>query len=124
VDELPAAIVEYVTANYPDAEILRAKQFPRGYVLLISERRLLIFNNELEFVMETAAFHFCDQIGHPINIEDLPDVVTSYITVNYPDGEIVKAFKVRGRIVVGLMTPDGRKILVFDADGNFLFERG
>ncbi|HLF62261.1 MAG TPA: PepSY-like domain-containing protein [Saprospiraceae bacterium] len=124
VEELPDAITMYVTNNYPDAEILKAKQFPRGYVLLITGRRLLIFNNDLEFVAETYAFHFCDQIGHPIDIANLPAAVTDYIATNYPDGEIIKAFAVRGRIVVGVLTPDGRKILVFDADGNFLFERG
>lgn len=124
VSELPDAITTYVTANYPDAEISRAKQFPRGYVLLISGRRILIFNNDLEFVTETRAFHFCDLVGHPIDIANLPEAVTTYITTNYPDGEIIKAFLVRGRIVVGILTPDGRKILVFDAQGNFLFARG
>jgi hypothetical protein len=125
VEDLPGAITTYVTENYPDAEILRAKKFPRGYVLLITGRRLLIFNNDLEFVTETMAFHFCDQMGHPVNIGDLPDAITSYVATNYPDGEIVRAFQVRGgRIVVGLSTPDGRVILVFDAEGNFLFVRG
>ena len=92
--------------------------------LKITGRRLLIFNDDLAFVAETRAFHFCELVGHPIAIANLPDSVTTYIGTNYPDGEIVKAFSVRGRIVVGVLTPDGRKILVFDADGNFLFVRG
>jgi hypothetical protein len=124
VEDLPGDITAYVAANYPDAEILRAKQFPRGYVLLITGRRILLFNNDLAFVAETRVFHFCDQVGHPIDIANLPDSVTTYIATNYPDGEIVKAFAVHGRIVVGVLTPDGRRILVFDADGNFLFVRG
>ncbi len=124
VEDLPDAITTYVSENYPDAEILRAKKFPRGYVVLITGRRLVIFDNDLAFVAETRAFHFCDLVGHPIDIANLPDAVTAYITTNYPDGEIVKAFIVHGRIVIGVLTPDGRKVLVFDADGNFLFERG
>ena len=123
ISDLPDAITQYVATNYPDAEILRAKQFPRGYVLMITGKRLLIFNNDLAFVMETRAFYFCDQIGHPIDIANLPDAVTTYIDTNYPDGEIVKAFFVRNHIVVGVWTPDGRVIVVFDADGNFLFAR-
>lgn len=124
VEDLPEAITTYVTENYPDAEILRAKLFPRGYVLLITGRRLVIFNNALEFVTETSVFHFCDMMGHPIDIANLPAAVTTYIATTYPNAEIVKAFKVRQHIVVGVMTPDGRLILVFDADGNFLFVRG
>ena len=124
VDDLPAVMTDYVAENYPDAQILRAKQFPRGYVLLISGRRILLFNNDLEFVAITRAFYFCDQLGHPIDIANLPDSITSYVSVNYPDGEIAKAYGVRGRIIVGVLMPDGRVILVFDSDGNFLFARG
>lgn len=123
-EDLPDAITNYVAENYPDAEILRAKQFPRGYVVLISGRRLLVFSNALDFVVETRVFYFCDQVGHPINPANLPDAITDYIETNYPGSELVKAFLVRGRIVVGILTPDGRKILVFDKDGNLLFERG
>jgi hypothetical protein len=124
VEDLPDAIVAYVTNNYPDKEILRAKQFPKGYVLLIGGGGLLIFNNAYDFVIATRVFHFCDQVGHPIDIANLSDAITDYITDNYPGAEIAKAYVVRGRIVVGLSTPDGRKIVVFDMDGNFLFERG
>lgn len=124
VDELSSVITGYVAEHYPDAEILRAKQFPRGYVLLISGHRLLVFNNALEFVTETRAFYFCDKVGHPIDPANLPDAVTGYIDMHYPGAELAKAFLVRGRIVVGILTPDGRKILVFDQEGNFLFERG
>lgn len=124
VEDLPPAISGFVAENYPDAQILRAKQYPRGYVLLITGHRLLIFNNALEFVTETRAFYFCDKVGHPIDPANLPDGVTDYIDTNYPGSELVKAFLVRGRIVVGILTPDGRKILVFDQEGNFLFARG
>jgi len=124
VEDLPDAIVTYVTENFPDKEILRAKQFPKGYVVLVGGGGLLIFNNDYDFVVATRVFYFCDQMGHPIDIANLPDAITDYVAVNYPGAEIVKASVVRGRIVVGLSTPDGRKILVFDMDGNFLFERG
>ncbi|MDX1477167.1 MAG: PepSY-like domain-containing protein [Saprospiraceae bacterium] len=122
--DLPADITAYINENYPDAEILRAKHFVRGWVVLISGRRLLIFNNDLDFIRETSVFHFCDQVGDGIDLTDLRQEIMSYINEHYPAAEVVKARIVRGKVVVGIMTPDGRKILVFDLEGNFLFERG
>ena len=73
-----------------------------------------------EFVMEAPLFRFC--LGHRIDIDNLPDVITTYVTDNCPDGEIKVAWRVRGKIFVGILTPDGRKIYVFNLDGEFLFE--
>lgn len=122
-ENLPDAITQYVTDNYPDAGILRAKRFVRGYVVLISGRRLLIFDSAYDFVKETAVFHFCKDIV-VTDVATLPDAVTDYIDQNYPDAEVIKAGIIHNKLVVGILTPDGRKILVFDRDGNFLFVRG
>ena len=70
-------------------------------------------------INETEKF-FVDRI----NIDNLPDVILDYISENYPNAEVKIAWRVRGKIVVGIITPDGRKIVVFDLDGNFLFDRG
>jgi hypothetical protein len=121
-DQLPDAIKNYVANNYPDAEILRAKRFDRGWVVLISGRRLLIFDRTRDFVKETALFHFCSDI--PVtDVASLPPAVSDYIDTHFPNVNIIKAFRVRNHIVVGLLTADGRKILVFDHAGNFLFAR-
>src|SRR5690606_36365426 len=121
--DLPGAIKEYISSHFPDATILRAKYYPRGFVVLVSGHRLLIFNNEKEFVAISRAFYFCDQVGYPLHLDTLPDGVGVYIDMYYPGAELVKAFLVRGRIVVGILMPDGRKIVVFDQEGNFLFTR-
>jgi len=87
--------------------------------------------------------------GERIRIQDLPAGIVAYIlnnypdqeirrakikgnyylvgitgpTENYPDAEIKVGYRIRGRIVIGILTPEGRKILVFTLDGEFILER-
>ncbi len=122
ISELPDAIADYVTENYPDAEIKKAKQKGEKYIVAITGHILLIFESDGTFIDEAPIFRLCR--GERIALEDLADEITNYITENYPDAEIKIAFRARGKIMVGIMTDDGRKLLVFDLDGNFLFERG
>ncbi len=124
VDDLPDAIVDYVTENYPNADIQRAKLKGNKYLVKITGFMILVFQEDGTFLLEAPIFRFCNHFVHRINIDNLPDVIVDYITENYPDGEIKIAWRVRGKIVVGILTPDGRKIVVFDLDGNFLFDRG
>ena len=124
VDELPDAITDYVADNYPDEEILRAKLKGNKYLLKITGHMILVFEEDGTFLLEAPIFRFCHHFVDRININNLPDVFTDYIADNYPDAEILIAWRVRGKVVIGVWTPDGRKILIFDLDGNFLFERG
>ncbi len=122
IAELPAGVVAYIMNNYPDEEIKRAKIKGNFYLVGITGPTVLVFNMEtLEFVLEAPLFRFCN--GQRIDIDNLPAVITDYVTENCPDGEIMAAFRIRGKIVVGIATPDGRKIYVFSLDGTFLFER-
>ncbi len=126
VDELPANIVTYVEENYPDATILRAKQMDNGnYILKISEPRyILIFSADGSFIEATVLFYHCRPLGVPMDIANLPEAITEYVSENYPGSEILVAFhKHNGLFVLGVLTTEGRKIMVFDADGNLLFVR-
>lgn len=120
--DLPASVTAYITENYPDAEIRRAKTKDGNYLVKVTGHLILIFDSEGTFVSEAPMFRFCR--GERIASEDLSAVIVSYITANYPDAEIKVAVEIRNKIAVGILTDDGRKILVFDLDGNFLFERG
>ena len=124
VDELPQAIVDYVTDNYPNADILRAKLKGDKYLVKITGHMILVFSEDGVFLLEAPIFRFCDHFVDRINIDNLPDVIVNYIADNYPNAVIKIAWRVRSKIVVGVITPDGRKIIVFDLDGNFLFDRG
>ncbi|MBI5917397.1 MAG: PepSY-like domain-containing protein [Bacteroidetes bacterium] len=124
--QLPAAITNYVAENYPGAVIQRAKQLTSGtYFIKINDPGyILIFNENGRFIEATVLFYQCRPLGTPIDVATLPETITTYIADNFAGAEIKVAFqKNNGMIVVGIFTPEGRKILGFDADGNFLFVR-
>lgn len=120
IQDLPAGIVAYILDNYPDEEIRRAKIKGDYYLVGITGPTVLVFESDNTFVTEAPLFRFCR--GDRLNIDNLTDVFTDYITENYPDGEIKVAYRIRGKIVIGILTPEGRKILVFNLDGTFLME--
>lgn len=122
IDDLPEGVVEYINENYPDQEIRRAKLKGDRYLVAITGPTVVVFSGEGEFLNEFPLFRFC--FGHRIDLVDLPEVITAYINENYPGVEIKIAFRARGKIIVGVLTPDGeRKIIVFTQDGVFIFDR-
>ncbi len=128
--DLPTSITDYITANYPDAETKRAKTNDNSgnYFVLIKTddgRVVLKFDADGNFIEEVSCIHHgCGGLTQ-IEIADLPTTITDYITANYPDADIQKAGTKTntGNYGVVLNIDGDRVIVVFDADGNFLFER-
>ena len=124
IEELPSAITDYITENYPDVEIKRAKQLEDKYIVGLANHTLLIFDADGNFIEEGSCFkHHCRGKGTPIAIEELSATITDYITENYPDAEIKKARQKGNKIIVGLLVNGERVILGFDNDGNLIFTR-
>lgn len=128
ISDLPTAITEYITANYPDAEARRAKLTEEGYFVMLTGHILLSFDLDGNFVEETTFVKpHCDKGGSIIAPEDLPAAITDYITTNFPSAEIRKAFlkntEEGDRYVVGLSNDGERVILIFDVEGNFITQR-
>ncbi len=65
-----------------------------------------------------------DSLITKVAIEDLPASITDYITLNYPDATIDRAFKKStGEFIVLIKTVDGEiKIIEFDGNGAFVKE--
>jgi hypothetical protein len=125
LDQLAASITEYIATNYPDAVIRRAKEVDNGNIfVLISGPRVLRFDASGEFAGEVDVLAHCDRICRPLG-EDTPAgaAVIDYVTTNFPDIEGRRVCRGPNRIVVMLRTDDGRIILIFDGDGNFLHQR-
>lgn len=128
--DLPTSITDYIAANYPDAETKRAKtnNHNGNYFVLIKTddgRVVLKFDADGNFIEEVSCIHHgCGGIT-PVDIADLPITITDYITANYPDADIQKAGQKTnsGNYGVVLNINGDRVIVVFDEDGNFLFER-
>ena len=130
IADLPTSITDYITANYPDAETKRAKTNDNSgnyFVLIITDdgRVVLKFDTDGNFVEEVSCIHHgCGGLTQ-VDIADLPTTITDYITANYPTADIQKAGQKTnsGNYGVVLNIDGDRVIVVFDADGNFLFER-
>ncbi len=50
--ELPATVTDYITANYPEATIERARQGENGFGVKLDSGVILIFDAEGNFVTE------------------------------------------------------------------------
>ena len=130
VDSLPAAIIEYVDTNFDNATILRAKVKGDRYIVLVTgpngnRKAIIVFALNGDVVESTHVFRHCRDWGTPIDVTDLRPMIVEYIESNYPGAEIKKAVKLRnGNVVVGIFVNGARKIVVFDSEGNFLFDRG
>lgn len=128
VNALPAAVYAYVDSVYGDStEIRHAKLDNSGqYIVAIEGHIILVFSASGEFVEAGQLLRHC-RGGHgtPVEIADLPSAVTAYITTEYAGAEIKRAMqKDDGKYVVGILYNGERKILIFDASGNFLAVRG
>ena len=125
-NDLPVEITDYITANYPDNNILRAKhKLNNGnYFVAIDQPLILIFDNDGEFKEATLFFFHCRALGESVDISTLPNTILDFVNNNYNNPDILVAFhKTNGNYILGLLANGGRKIVGFDEDGNLLFER-
>ncbi len=124
VGDLSQEILDYVAANYPNATIKLGKEKNDVILVLLDSKIILVFDLDGSFIKETAGFHHCPKFCKLVPVTDLPSVITDYLSINYPDAEIKAACRKHDKfIVVGILTLDGRRVVVFDGDGNFLFTR-
>lgn len=120
VGDLRPEIVNYIETQYPDAQILRAKKAGNRVIVLISGHIILVFTTD--GVHEVTAQHWFDcRICVPTDLANVPADVQDLIETRLPGAEIKRICRRGDRIVVGLIDGDGRHILVFDKDWNFLF---
>ncbi|MEZ4885750.1 MAG: PepSY-like domain-containing protein [Chitinophagales bacterium] len=117
LEDLPTTITDYVTANYSDATIERARLGDRGYLVGLDTGVSLLFDTEGNFEGERTCGGGDGDRGHNVAIEDLPSAITDYIAANYPDTAIERAKTYPDGYKVKL--EDGTK-LAFDTEGNLL----
>lgn len=123
---LPQAIQDYVADEYPDQSIELAKYIgARGvYFVAIDPPIILVFNEAGAFLTSIRCMSLCPEVANGVDVGALPESITNYIRDQYNDPEILTAFRLsNGHIVIGLFVDGERIILIFDADGNFLYQR-
>ena len=126
IDSLPQVIIDFITTNFPLAEIKKAKNKGDHYLVLLNRHRILAFHLDGDLIDATHAFRHCaGWWGQQIEVDQLPEEVKIYLAENYASAEVKKAGEMRnGNFVIALLDNGERKILVFDENGVFLFERG
>lgn len=123
IADLPAAITDYVAANYPDNAVVRAAFKDGRFVILVDVPVVLAFNEAGVFLAEINPLEHCTRPCRAMTAADLPAVITDYIRATYPDGTI--------RLVCGterytrvMLTQNGRRIILgFDAAGTLVYTR-
>lgn len=122
IEDLPEAIFAYVEENYPEAEIEKAKIHEDFYFVKITGPVVLKFDDTGSFIEELIFNkHHCQ--GKLIKIDELPDNILNYVSETYPEAELKHALLHPERYSVGILNNDTKIALIFDLDGNFLFER-
>ncbi|MFT5886955.1 MAG: hypothetical protein ACI9IP_003427 [Arcticibacterium sp.] len=125
-DELPAAITDYITANYDGASIERAGTSTEKGIYAVAIKKAdgtfsgVIFDLEGNFLKEKTR----GPKGTPVAAEDLPSAITDHIAANYDGATVAKAFTHQdGRFgVLLILADDTFQGVGFDADGNFVGE--
>ena len=123
VDSLPPAIQTYVTDNYPDSEIVRAKVRDETVYIMVDRHTVLTFDLEGNFLEEVSPLASCNRPCRELGEDEAATAVEDYIAANFPDAEVKRTCRRIATIHVLLLTDEGRIILVFDSTGTFLFQR-
>lgn len=123
IANLPMTITDYITENYPDAEIRRAKVRAGNTLVLITGPTVLRFDETDTFVGEVDVLAHCDNLCRPLGEDEVGQAVADYVSTNFPDIEGRRACRRPNRIVVLLRTDTGRVFLLFDGEGNFVGQR-
>lgn len=109
--DLPANILSYIQANFPNAQIVRAKRDDNYYEVYL--------NNGIELYFSiTGNFIGIDSDDRQVNISDLPAAITAYVSQNCPNLTIVSAEIDDNMYEIELS--NGTE-LYFDLNGNFLY---
>lgn len=120
--ELNETIRAYIATNYPQSSIRAAKAWGDSTLVFISRATVLLFDGSGTFLREWNPLDHCIDRCAPIRPE-LETVIEDYVTANYPNAEIRRTCRRATRVFVLLSQEEGRRILIFDLQGNFVDER-
>ena len=131
LSELPAVTKTTVDEQYFETYIESAVAARGlGFEVELGNGETIYFSERGEGLVSRRGFrhgHGPCGMGHRgtrVEIADLPTSITDYITANYPDAETkrAKTNDNSGNYFVLIITDDGRVVLKFDTDGNFVEE--
>ncbi len=110
ISSLPQTIVDYINANFPGRTIVWAEIDDDEYEVYLSDGTEVNFDRRGRFLE-------IDRDRDAINPANLPQIILSYISTNFPNSTIIKAELDDNFYEVEL---NNGIELYFDAQGNFL----
>ncbi|MFY0601729.1 MAG: PepSY-like domain-containing protein [Cyclobacteriaceae bacterium] len=126
VEELPEVSQDYITTNYPDSTVLKVlskvnREELTVYKVLIANVGALIFDEEGAFVeLYQRGGGSCASFEE-VAVEDLSEAITTYISDNYPDIEVLRARTATvNEEVQTYVSLAGTGVLIFDDAGVFV----
>ena len=123
--DIPAAITEYIGANFAGSELKFAAKDEAGNVvvglkLADGTHKGLLFDSTGAFKEELKHFKARAKLTK-VEVASLPASVTSYVAANYAGAEIKHAGKNEaGEFFVMLIVDSKPVVLVFNTDGTFV----
>ena len=123
---LPSAIRRYINDNYPNNGPQRAKVMADGsFLVALNPPLMLVFTSTGRFVEEVYCFRPCGSAMQQIRPSELPEAIRLFLNEHFSAYEALAAYQLRnGNFAVGLFVNGKRVIVVFSADGTFLYRRG
>ncbi len=122
---LPAAITNYMTANHPSLIVKGGKYFYKGFYLLATDTKDIIVFDDKGAYQKTIDFFSCNDKdtnwGTEVSAQDLPITAQSYLSTNYANHTIEKAFQKNGEFFVYIYDGTTKLLVGFDDTGNFMF---
>lgn len=122
-NQLPQAIQDYVAANYPLYEMLRAKVVDNEYYVGLNRGVVLKFDAAGNFIEEVSPLELTRCACNPLERDELPQVVVDFIQSHLPDATFGRACARDSRLIVWLVNDGHRVILIFTRQGVFVFRR-
>ena len=112
ISALPAAILTYITSNYPDKTITKAEIYPTFYEVTLSDFTKLKFDLKGQIIIDKTS----NTTSTEIPVASLPLAISNYMKANFANNPIIKAEKDATGYEVTIDT--GLK-LEFNLDGTF-----
>jgi len=125
LEDLPTEAASYLSENYAENEILKIIYIERDelnqYHVLIKKTGLVIFDGDGTFLeFKEKPERNCANF-QAVELEDLPEAITSYVAENYPDNEVLRArMGSRNEQVEFHVLVKGTGVLIFDENGEFI----
>ncbi len=125
---IPAAITDYITANYPGATLEKAGVTTKGFTVI---KAILADGSSIGLVFDASGVFVKEHvhrgknlIGTKVEISELPVVITDYIATTFPGATIHHArVSDDGKYGIIIDKADGSKAMLgFAADGTFIQE--